>query len=107
MSLPSASRIVLVFNRETEKTPAKKTGEPRIAKGSPNYKLPSPTLLREGERSHKLDEAELKERARAIEEKCLEFDNSGTRDANQSRSVVTTFEFNRKPNQIHAHHWAD
>src|SRR5467141_234225 len=50
---------IFVFNRETEKAPAKKAGEPKIAKGTPSYKLPSPSLLREGERSHKLDEVEL------------------------------------------------
>jgi len=75
-----------VSNRETEKTPAKKTGEPRIAKAVPNLQASFPNAAARGERSHKLDEAELKERARAIEEKCLEFDISGTRDANQSRS---------------------
>ncbi len=84
---------IFVFNRETEKAPAKKTGEPKIAKGSPNYKLPSPSLLREGERSHKLDEVELKERARAIEEKCLEFDIQGRVTQINPGPVVTTFEF--------------
>src|SRR5262249_23580745 len=68
---------ILVLNRYAEKAPTRKSGEPKIAKGGPHYKLPSPTLLREGERSHKLDEAELKDRARAIEEKCLEFDVQG------------------------------
>jgi S-DNA-T family DNA segregation ATPase FtsK/SpoIIIE len=84
---------IFVMNRETEKPAAKKSGEPKIAKGHQNYRLPSPTLLREGERSQKLDEAELKDRARAIEEKCLEFDIQGRVTQINPGPVVTTFEF--------------
>jgi S-DNA-T family DNA segregation ATPase FtsK/SpoIIIE len=84
---------IFVFNRESEKAAAKKAGEPKIAKGNPNYRLPSPTLLREGERSHKLDESELKDRARAIEEKCLEFEVQGRVTQINPGPVVTTFEF--------------
>jgi len=84
---------IFVFNREAEKPTTKKGGEPKIAKGHPNYRLPSPTLLHEGERSHKLDEAELKDRARAIEEKCLEFDVAGRVTQINPGPVVTTFEF--------------
>jgi len=76
-----------------EKTVAKKTNEPKITRGNPNYKLPSPSLLREGERSQKLDEDELKERARAIEAKCLEFDIQGRVTLINPGPVVTTFEF--------------
>ncbi|MGB8474419.1 MAG: DNA translocase FtsK [Candidatus Acidiferrum sp.] len=76
-----------------EKTIAKKTAEPKIAKGNPNYKLPSPSLLREGERGQKLDEDELKQRARAIEAKCLEFDVQGRVTQINPGPVVTTFEF--------------
>jgi S-DNA-T family DNA segregation ATPase FtsK/SpoIIIE len=84
---------IFVLNRENEKAAAKKAGEPKIAKGNPNYRLPSPSLLREGERSHKLDEVELKDRARAIEEKCLEFDIQGRVTQINPGPVVTTFEF--------------
>jgi DNA segregation ATPase FtsK/SpoIIIE, S-DNA-T family len=84
---------IFVLNRESEKAAARKAGEPKIAKGTPNYRLPSPTLLREGERSHKLDEVELKERARAIEAKCLEFDIQGRVTQINPGPVVTTFEF--------------
>ena len=83
---------IFVFNRDTEKL-AKKTGEPKIAKGTPNYKIPSPSLLREGERGQKLDEEELKQRARAIEAKCLEFDIQGRVTQINPGPVVTTFEF--------------
>src|SRR3984893_4954364 len=84
---------IFVLNRESEKAAAKRSGEPKIAKGNPNYRLPSPNLLREGERGQKLDEAELKDRARAIEEKCLEFDIQGRVTQINPGPVVTTFEF--------------
>ena len=84
--------VVFIGPDKSEKT-AKKAGDPKIAKGDPNYKLPSPTLLREGERSQKLDEDELKDRARAIEAKCLEFDIQGRVTQINPGPVVTTFEF--------------
>jgi S-DNA-T family DNA segregation ATPase FtsK/SpoIIIE len=80
-------------DRELEKPGAKKSAEPKIARGATNYKLPSVSLLREGERSQKLDEAELKERARAIEAKCQEFDVQGRVTQINPGPVVTTFEF--------------
>jgi len=83
---------LFVFNRDTEKA-TKKAPEPKIAKGSPNYKLPSSSLLREGERGQKLDEDELKLRARAIEAKFLEFDVQGHVTQINPGPVVTTFEF--------------
>ena len=85
---------IFVVDRETEKPSARKSvSEPKIAKGTTNYKLPSVSLLREGERSQKLDEAELKDRARAIEEKCQEFDVQGRVTQINPGPVVTTFEF--------------
>jgi DNA segregation ATPase FtsK/SpoIIIE, S-DNA-T family len=87
----SRKTTILFLNRDTEKP--KKTGEPKIAKGNQNYKLPSPSLLREGERGQKLDEDELKQRARAIEAKCLEFDVQGRVTQINPGPVVTTFEF--------------
>src|SRR5258707_2639423 len=89
----SRKSLIFVFNRETEKASPKKAGEPKIAKGSPNYKLPSPSLLREGERGQKLDEDELKYRARAIEAKFLEFDVQGHVTQINPGPVVTTYEF--------------
>jgi DNA segregation ATPase FtsK/SpoIIIE, S-DNA-T family len=68
-------------------------GEPKIAKGNASYKLPSISLLRQGEGSEKLDEDELKMRARAIEEKCHEFDVEGRVTQINPGPVVTTFEF--------------
>jgi S-DNA-T family DNA segregation ATPase FtsK/SpoIIIE len=84
---------IFVVDREIEKPSTKKSAEPKIAKGVTNYKLPSVSLLREGEGSQKLDEAELKARARAIEEKCLEFDVQGRVTQINPGPVVTTFEF--------------
>jgi S-DNA-T family DNA segregation ATPase FtsK/SpoIIIE len=82
---------IMVLNNE--KSDKWKKGEPKIAKGNANYKLPSISLLREGEGSHKLDENELKLRARAIEEKCHEFDVEGRVTQINPGPVVTTFEF--------------
>ncbi|MDP9338917.1 MAG: DNA translocase FtsK [Acidobacteriota bacterium] len=85
---------IFVVDREIEKPSTRKFApEPRIARSATNYKLPSVFLLREGERSQKLDEAELKERARAIEEKCQEFDVQGRVTQINPGPVVTTFEF--------------
>jgi len=82
---------IMVLNKE--KAVQDKKGEPKIAKGNASYKLPSISLLREGEGSHKLDENELKYRARAIEEKCHEFDVEGRVTQINPGPVVTTFEF--------------
>ena len=83
---------ILFLNSEKREKP-KKSGDPKIAKGAANYKLPSVSLLHEGERSQKLDEDELKIRARAIEDKCLEFDVEGRVTQINPGPVVTTFEF--------------
>ena len=88
-----AKAPIFVFHRDTEKPTTRKAGEPRIARSGPNYKLPSPTLLHEGERGQKLEEEELKQRARAIEAKCLEFDVQGRVTQINPGPVVTTFEF--------------
>ena len=83
---------IFVVDRE-KPVVARKTAEPKIAKSISNYKLPSISLLREGERGQKLDEDELKIRARAIEDKCLEFDVQGRVTQINPGPVVTTFEF--------------
>ena len=84
---------ILFLNQDKPEKPAKKTSDAKIAKTNTNYKLPPINLLREGERSQKLDEDELKDRARAIEEKCLEFDVQGRVTQINPGPVVTTFEF--------------
>jgi S-DNA-T family DNA segregation ATPase FtsK/SpoIIIE len=85
--------ILFLNSEKLEKVTAKKTSDPKIARGNPSYRLPPVTLLREGERSQKLDEDELKGRARAIEAKCLEFDVQGRVTQINPGPVVTTFEF--------------
>jgi S-DNA-T family DNA segregation ATPase FtsK/SpoIIIE len=96
---PAGGKAPIFFlNRDnaepSSKQPAvKKLSEAKVAKIPSNYRLPSSTLLREGEGSQKLDEEELKARARAIEEKCLEFDIAGRVTQINPGPVVTTFEF--------------
>ncbi len=85
-------KVPILFLEDKKEKASKKSAEPKIAKGA-NYKLPSVSLLREGARSQKLDEEELKTRARAIEEKCLEFDIEGRVTQINPGPVVTTFEF--------------
>ncbi len=85
-------KVPILFLEDKKEKVSKKSAEPKIAKGA-NYKLPSVSLLREGARSQKLDEEELKTRARAIEEKCLEFDIEGRVTQINPGPVVTTFEF--------------
>ena len=82
--------ILLLNGEKPEKL--KKT-EPKIAKTNANYRLPGVQLLRSGEGSQKLDEDELKLRARAIEEKCHEFEVEGRVTQINPGPVVTTFEF--------------
>jgi S-DNA-T family DNA segregation ATPase FtsK/SpoIIIE len=82
--------ILMLNSEKAEKT---KKPEPKIGKTTANYRLPSIQLLREGEGSHKLDEDELKYRARAIEAKCHEFGVEGRVTQINPGPVVTTFEF--------------
>ncbi len=79
--------------RADVETPPRRTGsEPRIAKGKTAYRLPSPGLLRLSERGERMTESELKEYARAIEQKCGEFDVAGHVTQINPGPVVTTFE---------------
>ena len=71
----------------------KRGAEPKIARGATSFRLPSPGLLRMPERSEKVQEDELKERAHAIEQKCREFDVGGHVTQINPGPVVTTFEF--------------
>jgi DNA segregation ATPase FtsK/SpoIIIE, S-DNA-T family len=74
--------------------PTKKVaGEPKISRGATGFRLPSPSLLRLAERSEKVQEDELKECAKAIEEKCREFDVGGHVTQINPGPVVTTYEF--------------
>lgn len=66
---------------------------PRIAQGKMSYRLPSPGLLRMPDQPFKIKEEKLKELARAIEAKCLEFDVQGSVTQINPGPVVTTYEF--------------
>jgi len=87
---PHKAPVVMLGPDKSEKA---KRSEPKIAKDNASYKLPSISLLREGEGGQKLDEDELKYRARAIEEKCHEFGVEGRVTQINPGPVVTTFEF--------------
>jgi S-DNA-T family DNA segregation ATPase FtsK/SpoIIIE len=89
----SLHKAPILFLNPDKPEKTKKSSEAKIAKSNANYKLPPVNLLREGERSQKLDEDELKGRARAIEDKCLEFDVQGRVTQINPGPVVTTFEF--------------
>jgi len=92
----SREAAVIQFRDEDRDSPpkAKKTGsDPKITRGKTNFRLPSPSLLQFAERGQKLDESELKECARAIEQKCAEFDVAGHVTQINPGPVVTTFEF--------------
>jgi DNA segregation ATPase FtsK/SpoIIIE, S-DNA-T family len=88
----SGKAPIFVLNRDTTSKPSKKSAA-KTETTTTNYRLPDPALLREGEGSQKLDEEELKARARAIEEKCMEFDIAGRVTQINPGPVVTTFEF--------------
>ncbi|HEU5411660.1 MAG TPA: DNA translocase FtsK, partial [Candidatus Acidoferrales bacterium] len=77
---------------DSEPKPRKSAPEPKIAKGKTAYRLPSPNLLRAGDRGERMTESELKEYARAIEQKCGEFDVAGHVTQINPGPVVTTFE---------------
>ena len=83
---------IIFRNSEEKKSPAKQPSSPKIAKGATSYRLPSPDLLRPAPRHEKIEEDELKECARAIEQKCMEFDVGGRVTQINPGPVVTTYE---------------
>ncbi|MGH9714916.1 MAG: DNA translocase FtsK [Candidatus Acidiferrales bacterium] len=90
-----APAVIKFHEKETipSSSPKKGGAEPKIAHGKTNFKLPSPSLLQMAERGQKMDETELKDCARAIEQKCSEFEVSGHITQINPGPVVTTFEF--------------
>ena len=93
--LKSSSRVPAIIKFRDEEPAAKKKlpEPPKVSIGRTNYKLPPTSLLGVAERGEKMDEDELKDRARAIEQKCLEFDIGGHVTQINPGPVVTTFEF--------------
>ena len=86
-------RSIIFRNLEEKKTSAKPPSPPRISKGATSFRLPSPDLLRPAPRSEKIEEDDLKDCARAIEQKCQEFDVGGRVTQINPGPVVTTYEF--------------
>jgi S-DNA-T family DNA segregation ATPase FtsK/SpoIIIE len=84
---------LIQFHEGATAASRKGAAEPKIARGRTNFRLPSPGLLRMAERGERMDESELKECARAIEQKCSEFDVAGHITQINPGPVVTTFEF--------------
>ena len=82
-----------LLGKPESEQPAKQTPGPKIAHGPANFRLPSTALLHQAERGEKLQEEELKSRARAIEEKTKEFDVGGVVTQINPGPVVTTYEF--------------
>jgi len=74
-------------------TRAASSAGPRIAPVAAGYRLPPTSLLRLPERPHKFDEDELKNYARAIEQKLQEFEVAGQVTQINPGPVVTTYEF--------------
>ncbi|MCL2878103.1 MAG: DNA translocase FtsK [Acidobacteria bacterium] len=62
-----------------------------------DYELPSIYLLNAGEDSLPVNETELRERAKILEDKCAEFDANGNITQIHPGPVVTTFEFKPDP----------
>ncbi len=88
--------VVLRFKEPKEpKVEAEPPAKPaaKIAKTAGGFRLPPATLLNNAERSQKIPEDELKACARAIEEKCKEFDVTGYITQINPGPVVTTYEF--------------
>jgi DNA segregation ATPase FtsK/SpoIIIE, S-DNA-T family len=86
------AHTIVFRNEEEKKSPAKASSSVRIAKGATSFRLPSPELLRPAPHSEKIDEDELKDCARAIEQKCQEFDIGGRITQINPGPVVTTYE---------------
>jgi S-DNA-T family DNA segregation ATPase FtsK/SpoIIIE len=88
-----APAIIKFHEPETPRAPKRSGAEPKIAKSNTPYKLPPVSLLHTAERGEQMSEADLKDCARAIEQKCAEFDVAGHITQINPGPVVTTFEF--------------
>ena len=85
-------RSIIFHTEEKVRQPKQSSTSPKIAKGATNYRLPSPDLLRPAPKHEKIEESDLKDCARAIEEKCQEFDIGGRITQINPGPVVTTYE---------------
>ena len=90
--LAETGPTVIHFEPEIAR-PLKKAAAAKMPPGKTNYRLPSTGLLKLAERGEKMEESELKDCARAIEQKCAEFGVGGHITQINPGPVVTTFEF--------------
>jgi len=92
---PSERAATVIKFHDHEDAPAarKPPKDLKVSRWKTNFKLPPSSLLQHAERSEKMDEGELKECARAIEQKCGEFGVGGHITQINPGPVVTTFEF--------------
>ena len=92
---PSRTPTVIKFHQEEKASGSKRTAPTaaKTADGRTAFKLPPITLLNPAVRGEQMQEAELKECARAIEEKSEEFDVKGHITQINPGPVVTTYEF--------------
>jgi S-DNA-T family DNA segregation ATPase FtsK/SpoIIIE len=84
---------VIDFHDSVPAPPKKSAPEPKMSRNKTAFRLPPAILLHPSERSEKMSESELKECARAIEQKCAEFEVGGHVTQINPGPVVTTFEF--------------
>ena len=93
-ALTERAPVVIEFHENAvAQAPKRSSSDPKISRTKTSFRLPSTVLLRSAERSEKMDESELKECARAIEQKCAEFEVGGHVTQINPGPVVTTFEF--------------
>src|SRR5208282_6175504 len=88
-----APTVIKFRDTESSALKTKPAAEPKITKGKLSYRLPPTSLLHAAEYGEKMDEAELKDYARAIVQKSEEFDVKGHITQINPGPVVTTFEF--------------
>jgi S-DNA-T family DNA segregation ATPase FtsK/SpoIIIE len=77
----------------TTRADARHTGKTTMPKLAGSYKLPSTALLHRPDEHSAINEAELKNLAQLLGEKCAEFDVRGSVTQINPGPVVTTFEF--------------
>jgi len=86
-------RRSFVVNRDIPEKPPRRLGRNQKATIATNYKLPSPSLLREGEASHKLDEEELRCGRGPLKKNAWSLISPDASRRSTPGPVVTTFEF--------------
>jgi S-DNA-T family DNA segregation ATPase FtsK/SpoIIIE len=98
---PAAARTTPPVVKRKAEPPSLPLAEPEPVKAAPrrlgSYTLPPPSLLDPAKAERKIDERELMESARLLEEKCREFAVEGQVVQIHPGPVVTTFELKPDP----------